>query len=313
MTKSPNRRAVDTMGLLLILIALLGCDRGGKNDKQIEREDLPVGDSTYRIQKDKPVNVQILEIAIDTDDQAVIYAFLARAQSGDATAKEAMRTANPERFISLAKRGRYDEAIRFLRIMDGFGNRYAHEAIRSIGKASGEVPSTAPSRQREGAAGRKSGPLSSLSIPASKFGTDSFVKCFLAIDDWSDIPNLSPEDRIDAQNSRAKMEPQGVRGIAVYGAGKAQTPDPKSFQIAVLRFKDVQGLEEYRKKQCQYDGWASDFRRVENVEYFAVDSIRGHTRYASVRTFFIEVKQILGDGEYRAAVEPIVKQLEGKQ
>jgi len=81
------------------------------------------------------VNTQILEIAIDTDYQGVINAFLFRAKSGDANAREAMRTANPRRFISLAKRGKYDidaQALQFLKVMKGYGNKYAHEALAQL-------------------------------------------------------------------------------------------------------------------------------------------------------------------------------------
>ena len=58
-------------------------------------------------------------------------------RSGDADAQKAMRTANPERFIRLAKRGMYDidaQALQFLKVMDEFGNKYAREAIRSMKK-----------------------------------------------------------------------------------------------------------------------------------------------------------------------------------
>lgn len=80
---------------------------------------------------------QILEIAIDTDDKGMINAYLYKARSGEPTALKAMRTANPKRFISLAKRGKYAidaEAFQFLIIMEGFGNKYAHEAIKSMKK-----------------------------------------------------------------------------------------------------------------------------------------------------------------------------------
>lgn len=328
MTKTPTPKAVLIIGLLFTLIWVSGCDRSDKNEKHeqqppsqaktekpIGRDELPIGNSTYYVQKDKPVNTQILEIAIETDDQAVINAFLQRAISGDTNAKEAMRTANPERYISLAKRGKYSidaEAFRFLIVMDGYGNQFAHAAIEEIKNRDAAEHSPGISQQRDNSAPSISRPLSSLSIPSSIFGANWFVKRFLAIDDWSDIPKLSPPDRIDAQNSRAKMEPQGVRGIAVYGVARAPDPDPKSFQIAVLRFKDLPSLKSYQEKECQYTGWNSDFKPVENVSYFAVDSVGGHIRYASVGVFFIEVKELLGDGEYRKAVDPIVKQLEGK-
>jgi hypothetical protein len=159
MTKTQAPKAVFIIGLLFTLIGVLGCGGCGKNSEQerdksavtleqqpssqtraekpLGSEEIRVGNSTYYIEKDKPVNTRILEIAIDTDDQAVINAFLYKAKSGDANAIEAMRTANPERFISLVKRGKYPidaQALQFLKIMDGFGNRYANEAIKAMGK-----------------------------------------------------------------------------------------------------------------------------------------------------------------------------------
>ncbi len=73
-----------------------------------------------------------LEIAIDTNDLTVMNVILYKALSGDSTAEEAMRTANPERLISLAKKGDDGidaEAMQFLHAMEGFGNKRAHEAI----------------------------------------------------------------------------------------------------------------------------------------------------------------------------------------
>lgn len=163
MTKTLTPKVALIIGLLFTLIWVSGCDQGGKNenheqqpssqaktDKPIDTEELRIGNSTYYVQKDKPVDTQILEIAIDSDDQAVIDAFLQRARSGDASAKEAMRTANPERYISLAKRGEYEidaQAFAFLKVMDGFRNRYAHEALKAVGGS--EMSRRAPSKSSE--------------------------------------------------------------------------------------------------------------------------------------------------------------------
>lgn len=124
-------RVIINVSLLCAIVSISACNE----PEEKERKEVRVDDSVYYIEGDKLVNTQILEIAIDTDDQVVINTFLRKARLGDEEAKDAMRNANPERFISLAKRGKYDidiEALKFLKVMDEFGNSYAHEAIKSL-------------------------------------------------------------------------------------------------------------------------------------------------------------------------------------
>ena len=76
---------------------------------------------------------RILEIAINTDDKSVMWAIYSKAKSGDSDFEKAMRTANPERFVSLAEMGRIGaEELQFLMFMAEFGNKYAREAIKSM-------------------------------------------------------------------------------------------------------------------------------------------------------------------------------------
>lgn len=153
------------------------------------------------------------------------------------------------------------------------------------------------------------GPLANLTVPDTLLGKEGewLVARFLTVDDWRYTSHLSPENQAMASSSRAKMEPQGVRGIAAYGFSKPGNP-AASFQVVVLRFKSADLCKAYIGKVC-----SKGFEPVKGLPYAAYDKTGARTRDAAVGTFFLEAEERVGKGQYLKAVDYMVGQLKDQQ
>lgn len=183
-------------------------------------------------------------------------------------------------------------------------------ALLSVaGCAPKKVAAPTPVGPPKAAASPEFGPLAELTVPDTELGKEGewLTARFLTVDDWRYTNHLSPENQAMASSSRAKMEPQGVRGIAAYGFSKPGPPQA-TFQVVVLRFKSPDLCQAYLRKEA-----AKGFEPARGVEYTAYDKKGGHKRDAAIGTFFIEAEESVGKGQYLKAVDYMIQQLKGKE